>query len=70
MRAALLQRDGVKVFDVAHRCFVRFPGGCSGTAITWSRGVRLKESALWLCAQAQSWTTVNCQIRLVRAELR
>jgi hypothetical protein len=40
--------DGANVFDVAHRRFVRFPGGSLGHGYQWSRGVRLKESAVWL----------------------
>jgi fibronectin type 3 domain-containing protein len=40
--------DGANVFDLARRCFVRFPGGSLGHGYQWSRGVRLKESAVWL----------------------
>jgi hypothetical protein len=38
--------DGANVFDLARRCFVRFPGGSLGHGYQWSRGVRLKESAV------------------------
>src|ERR1041385_9217210 len=40
--------DGANVFDVANRRFVRFPGGSLGHGYQWSRGVRLKESPVWL----------------------
>ena len=40
--------DGANVFDLANRRFVRFPGGSLGHGYQWSRGVRLKESAVWL----------------------
>src|SRR5262245_12815440 len=40
--------DGSNVFDVAHRRFVRFPGGSLGHGSQWSRGVYLKESPVWL----------------------
>ncbi len=40
--------DGANVFDLASRRFVRFPGGSLGHGYQWSRGVRLKDSAVWL----------------------
>jgi hypothetical protein len=40
--------DGTNVFDLASRRFVRFPGGSLGHGYQWSRGVKLKESAVWL----------------------
>jgi hypothetical protein len=40
--------DGTNCFDLAQRKFVRFPGGSLGHGFQWSRGVKLKESAVWL----------------------
>lgn len=40
--------DGANAFDQASRRFVRFPGGSLGHGYQWSRGVKLKESAVWL----------------------
>ncbi|MEZ0263107.1 MAG: hypothetical protein ACAI43_00145 [Phycisphaerae bacterium] len=40
--------DGANTFDVARGRFVRFPGGSLGHGYQWSRGVRLKESPVWL----------------------
>jgi hypothetical protein len=49
--------DGGNVFDPAARRFVRFPGGSLGHGYQWSRGVRLKESAVWLYdPAADAWT--------------
>jgi hypothetical protein len=46
--------DGANVFDLARRRFVRFPGGSLGHGYQWSRGVRLKESAVWLYDPARN----------------
>src|SRR5438093_6157167 len=52
--------DGANVFDLARRCFVRFPGGSLGHGYQWSRGVRLKESAVWLYDPARNaWTNMR-----------
>ena len=52
--------DGANVFDLARRCFVRFPGGSLGHGYQWSRGVRLKESAVWLYDPARdTWTNMR-----------
>ena len=52
--------DGANVFDLARRCFVRFPGGSLGHGYQWSRGVRLKESAVWLYDPARdAWTNMR-----------
>src|SRR5262249_33270424 len=40
--------DGANVFDVANRRFVRFPGASLGHGYQWSRGVKLKDSHVWL----------------------
>jgi hypothetical protein len=40
--------DGSNVFDIAQRRFVRFPGGMLGHGYQWSRGEKLKDSAVWL----------------------
>lgn len=40
--------DGANVFDRAHRVLVRFPGGSLGHGYQWSRGVKLKESHVWV----------------------
>jgi fibronectin type 3 domain-containing protein len=40
--------DGANVFDVANRRFVRFPGASLGHGYQWSRGVKLKNSHVWL----------------------
>ncbi|GIW96289.1 MAG: hypothetical protein KatS3mg110_4330 [Pirellulaceae bacterium] len=40
--------DGANVFDLANRRFVRFPGASLGHGYQWSRGVKLKNSAVWL----------------------
>jgi hypothetical protein len=40
--------DGANVFDEANRRFVRFPGASLGHGYQWSRGVKLKNSAVWL----------------------
>lgn len=52
--------DGANVFDLAQRCFVRFPGGSLGHGYQWSRGVRLKDSAVWVYdPAANSWTNMR-----------
>jgi fibronectin type 3 domain-containing protein len=52
--------DGTNVFDVAHRRFVRFPGGSLGHGYQWSRGVFLKESAVWLYdLSTNTWTNMR-----------
>ena len=40
--------DGAHVFDIAHQRFVRFPGAMLGHGFQWSRGVKMKDSAVWL----------------------
>ncbi|MCS7015259.1 MAG: hypothetical protein RMJ19_14265 [Gemmatales bacterium] len=40
--------DGANVFDRTHRVLVRFPGGSLGHGYQWSRGVKLKESHVWI----------------------
>ena len=40
--------DGANVFDIANQRFVRFPGASLGHGYQWSRGVKLKNSAVWL----------------------
>lgn len=40
--------DGANVFDRAAGVFVRFPGGSLGHGYQWSRGVKLKESHVWI----------------------
>lgn len=40
--------DGGNCFDLAARRLVRFPGGMLGHGYQWSRGERLKDSAVWL----------------------
>src|SRR5256885_16286992 len=52
--------DGANVFDIASRRFVRFPGGSLAHGYQWSRGVRLKESAVWLFDLAtDSWMNMR-----------
>jgi hypothetical protein len=52
--------DGSFTFDVANRRFVRFPGGSLGHGFQWSRGVRLKESAVWLYDPAENtWSNMR-----------
>jgi hypothetical protein len=46
--------DGGNVFDAANRAFVRFPGGSLGHGYQWSRGVKLKDSAIWLYDPAKN----------------
>jgi hypothetical protein len=40
--------DGASAFDLSCRRFVRFPGGMLGHGYQWSRGEKLKDSAVWL----------------------
>ena len=40
--------DGGNAFDPSCGRFVRFPGGMLGHGYQWSRGERLKDSAVWL----------------------
>jgi hypothetical protein len=40
--------DGANVFDIVNERFVRFPGGSLGHGFQWSRGVKMKNSAVWL----------------------
>jgi hypothetical protein len=52
--------DGANVFAVAHRRFVRFPGASLGHGWQWSRGVRLKDSPVWLYdPAADRWTNMR-----------
>src|SRR5262249_53210181 len=46
--------------DIANRRFVRFPGGSLGHGFQWSRGVRLKESAVWVYdLPANTWMNMR-----------
>ena len=52
--------DGSNVFDPVHDRLVRFPGGSLGHGYQWSRGVRLKNSAVWLYDPGQNrWTNMR-----------
>jgi hypothetical protein len=52
--------DGSHVFDVANRRYVRFPGGMLGHGYQWSRGEKLKDSAVWLYdPAANDWTNMR-----------
>jgi hypothetical protein len=52
--------DGGHVFDAASRRFVRFPGGMLGHGFQWSRGEKLKDSAVWLYdPAANTWTNMR-----------
>jgi hypothetical protein len=52
--------DGSHTFDIAARRFVRFPGGSLGHGYQWSRGVQLKNSAVWLYdPAANTWTNMR-----------
>ncbi len=46
--------DGANVFDTANRRLVRFPGASLGHGYQWSRGVKLRNSAVWLYDPATS----------------
>lgn len=52
--------DGSNVFDSVNGVFVRFPGGSLGHGYQWSRGVKLKDSAVWLFDPAAgTWTNMR-----------
>ncbi len=52
--------DGANVFDIANRRFVRFPGATLGHGYQWSRGVKLKNSAVWLYdVGTNTWTNMR-----------
>ncbi len=52
--------DGANTFDVARRRFVRFPGASLGHGFQWSRGVKLKNSHVWLYdPAANSWMNMR-----------
>ncbi|MCL2710711.1 MAG: hypothetical protein FWE95_07510, partial [Planctomycetaceae bacterium] len=52
--------DGSHVFDIAHQRFVAFPGAVLGHGYQWSRGVRLKNSAVWLYdLPTNRWTNMR-----------
>jgi hypothetical protein len=52
--------DGANVFDPVNRRFVRFPGGSLGHGYQWSRGVKLRNSAVWLYDLASnSWMNMR-----------
>ncbi len=52
--------DGANTFDVVNRRFVRFPGASLGHGYQWSRGVKLKDSAVWLYdPAANAWTNMR-----------
>jgi fibronectin type 3 domain-containing protein len=52
--------DGANVFDIVNRRFVRFPGASLGHGYQWSRGVKLKDSAVWLYdPDANTWTNMR-----------
>src|SRR5262245_26384305 len=52
--------DGTNAYDTANRRFVRFPGGSLGHGFQWSRGVKLKESAVWLYGPVSGeWTNMR-----------
>lgn len=52
--------DGGNTFDVANNRFVAFPGGSLGHGFQWSRGVKLKQSNVWLYDVATNdWTNMR-----------
>ena len=52
--------DGANTFDVANRRFVNFPGASLGHGYQWSRGVKMKASAVWLYDPAgNSWQNMR-----------
>lgn len=52
--------DGGNTFDEAHGRFVAFPGGSLGHGFQWSRGVKLKQSNVWLYDPAANiWTNMR-----------
>ncbi|MCE9560446.1 MAG: fibronectin type III domain-containing protein [Planctomycetes bacterium] len=52
--------DGANCFDPIARRFVRFPGGMLGHGYQWSRGEKLKDSAVWLYDPvAKNWANMR-----------
>lgn len=52
--------DGANAFDLSCRRFVRFPGGMLGHGYQWSRGEKLKDSAIWLYdAEKNAWVNMR-----------
>jgi hypothetical protein len=52
--------DGSNTFDVARGRFVAFPGASLGHGYQWSRGVKLKQSHVWLYdPQANRWDNMR-----------
>jgi fibronectin type 3 domain-containing protein len=52
--------DGSNAFDAANRRFVAVPGGSLGHGYQWSRGVKLKQSNVWLYdPAANEWTNMR-----------
>ncbi len=52
--------DGGNCFDPVARRFVRFPGGMLGHGYQWSRGEKLKDSAVWLYdPAANAWANMR-----------
>ncbi len=52
--------DGANTFDLLHQRLVRFPGAALGHGYQWSRGVKLKSSAVWLYdPAANEWTNMR-----------
>src|SRR6185436_1014992 len=52
--------DGANVFDLASRRFVRFPGASLVHGYQWIRGVKLKDSHVWLYDPAtNAWTNMR-----------
>ncbi|MHB1035846.1 MAG: hypothetical protein ACYC35_26970 [Pirellulales bacterium] len=52
--------DGANVFDLANRCFVRFPGASMNHGHQWFRKVQLKNSHAWLYDPAtNTWTNMR-----------
>ncbi len=52
--------DGAATFDPANRRFIRFPGASLGHGYQWSRGVKLKNSAVWIYDPARNlWTNMR-----------
>jgi hypothetical protein len=52
--------DGSNAYDASSGKLVRFPGGSLGHGYQWSRGVHLKESAVWLYdLSIDTWTNMR-----------
>jgi hypothetical protein len=52
--------DGAATFDIVNDRFVRFPGASLGHGYQWSRGVKLKSSAVWLYDPHRNvWTNMR-----------